>query len=262
MTQGSDLTPTERGILFALMAAGRPLQESADLRQRYRLGMTATHRKRLGALGLIATRKSPFTHKLTEAGWQWVAQEMRRGDVPKGQLGQGALQAVLQGLDSALTTQSIAPEAFFSGAAKIDPAPEPDPAPVITGAAREQKHLENAAWNESEEALAFALQDVPSFQRVLARAHASAEAPTDRALQQVTLASKAVFQNLQIACAKRGLHTAYDPGTEVPFDPVYFDSYDDPKEGETVIVRKPPVVKSHSGKEFVVAKGVAEQREV
>lgn len=262
MTQGSELTPTERGVLFALMAAGRPLQESADLRQRYRLGMTATHRKRLGSLGLIATRKSPFTHKLTEAGWQWVAREMRRGDVPSGQLGQGALQAVLRGLDTALSKQSVAPQAFFAGAAKIASAPEPDPEPIIRGAEREQKHLENAAWNESEEALAFALQDMPSFQRVLARAKSGAQAPTDRALQQVDLASKAVFQNLQIACAKRGLHTAYDPGTEVPFDPVFFDSYDDPKEGETVIVRKPPVVKSHSGKEFVVAKGVAEQREV
>ena len=136
MTQGSELTPTERGVLFALMAAGRPLQESAELRQLYRLGMTATHRKRLGKLGLIATRKSPFTHKLTEAGWQWVTREMQRGDVPNGQLGQGALQAVLRGVDNALSKQSIAPQDFFSGGAHIASTPAPDPEPVIRGAER------------------------------------------------------------------------------------------------------------------------------
>ena len=261
MADRFELTPTERGVLFALMATRAPLRESADLRQRFRLGMTAAHRKRLGKLGLIATRKNPFTHKLTAAGWQWVQTEMQRSDVPAGQLGQGALQAVLRGVNEALSAQSISAEAFFNGSAISQPDAE---AQILepTAADREQQHLESAAWNESEEALAFALQDMPSFERVLKRAEASTQSPADRALQQVRLASKAIFQNLQIACAKRALHTAFDPGAEVPFDPVYFDSYDDPQSGEIVIVRKPPVVKSYSGKEFVVAKGVAEQREV
>jgi len=258
MTDRVDLTPTERGVLFALMAAGAPLRESADLRQRYRLGMTASHRKRLGKFGLIETERAPFTHSLTEAGWGWVRSELQRSDVPAGQLGQGALQAVLHGLHTALRGQDA--KAFFQGSAAPRQASTSSPDPAPDPSAREQKHLENAAWNDSEDALAFALQDMPSFERILKRAEASAQAPTDRALQQVRLASRSIFQNLQIACRKRGLHTAFDPGTEVPFDPVYFDSDDAPAPGETVIVRKPPVVKSYSGKEFVVAKGVAEQR--
>ncbi|MEL6744144.1 MAG: hypothetical protein AAFO68_01565, partial [Pseudomonadota bacterium] len=157
MTTDIELTPTERGVLFALMATGTPLREAADLRQRYRLGMTAIHRRRLNQFGLIKTQKSPFTHSLSELGWRWVEAEMRRPDVPKGQTGQGALQAVIGGLERILSDQGTNPRAFFAGTTPAVPQPEiSETAARISASEREQQHLENAAWNDSEEALAFA----------------------------------------------------------------------------------------------------------
>src|SRR5215467_4641463 len=93
-----DLTPIERGALLALMAAGRPLKESSELKGIYGIGLTKEHRAKLQSIGLIDTVKRPhLAHTLSEKGWLWARDEIA-GPAPKGLMGMGALYAVLGGL--------------------------------------------------------------------------------------------------------------------------------------------------------------------
>lgn len=64
----TSLSSVERSVLIALMAAGKPLRESADLIEKLQIGMKASHRKKLQDLGLIETSSAPLTHSLTDAG--------------------------------------------------------------------------------------------------------------------------------------------------------------------------------------------------
>src|SRR5260370_41777815 len=94
----AELTPVERGALFVLMATGRPLRESADLKTVYGLTLKPSHRTKLQRLGLIKTTKEPFfTHALSEKGWQWAGEQLGASK-PKGQMGMRALYAVVHGL--------------------------------------------------------------------------------------------------------------------------------------------------------------------
>ncbi len=92
------LTPVERGALFVLMAEGRPLKESSELKVIHGIGLRPTHRTKLQRLGLIHTTKKPvFTHALSEKGWLWARDQMTAAK-PKGQIGAGALYSLLHGL--------------------------------------------------------------------------------------------------------------------------------------------------------------------
>src|SRR5258708_8713323 len=94
----AELTAVERGALFVLMATGRPLRESADLKAVYGLALKPSHRTKLQRLGLIETTKEPFfTHVLSQKGWQWTEEQLSAA-WPKGQMGIGPLYALLHGL--------------------------------------------------------------------------------------------------------------------------------------------------------------------
>lgn len=243
------LTPIERGVLVVLMAEARPLKENADLKKTYKLGMTASHRKKLTALKFISTSSSPFEHSLTSEGWDFLMDEMRREDVPSGLMGQGALVGLMRGVANSLEALNVTAEDFFAGRVSQSDTKPVDP---------EAEHFANAAWSNSEEALAFANQDISSFERVLKRFDGSSETALQRSVRQIELAAKAIFQNIRLAADQRSLISAYEVGDEVDFDAALFDSLDGAQPGERVIVRKPPIVKRISGGEVVVAKGVAE----
>ncbi len=107
------LTPVERGVLLALVAEGQPLREAGDLKARFNINMAASHRKNLKALGLINTTPNPFTHELTDQGWNWAASELT-ATVPPGMMGLGPLYALLHGIDRALRARSIDLRTFFT----------------------------------------------------------------------------------------------------------------------------------------------------
>src|SRR5260370_18395429 len=76
------------------MGNGRPLRESCDLKAVYNLVLKPSHRTKLQRLGLIETTEKPFTHVLSNKGWQW-AEEQLSAARPKGQMGMGPLYALL-----------------------------------------------------------------------------------------------------------------------------------------------------------------------
>src|SRR5262249_43247442 len=114
----TELTPVERGALFILMAEGRPLRESADLKGTYGLTLRASHRAKLQHLGLIKTTKKPsLTHVLSEKGWQW-AKDQLISERPKGQMGMGPLYALLSGLRKHIERNNYTLKDLFSDTAK------------------------------------------------------------------------------------------------------------------------------------------------
>ncbi|MCG3777194.1 MAG: hypothetical protein JW395_4070 [Nitrospira sp.] len=242
------LTPVERGVLLALVAEGQPLREAGDLKARFNINMAASHRKNLKALGLINTTPNPFTHELTDQGWNWAASELT-ATVPPGMMGLGPLYALLHGIDRALRARSIDLRTFFTTEVVKPSEPQiPDRSTLIS----------DAAWSASEVALAYAMQDIPSFQRVLQRFDASSPQKQTTSLRQVELAAESIFQNLRLAASKRSLRLSHVRGAEAIFDPVAFDSDDMLSGGEPIKVAKSPVIKTTQGEPIVVAKGVAE----
>jgi hypothetical protein len=233
------LSPIERGIVLALMAAGRPLRELADFRNQYGIRIKPAHRAKLQALGLIETTARPFTHALTVKGWQWAREELEHRP-PEGLMGLGPLYAILNGLHRALNAAQISPQHFFQGE------PEPCRADIV-----------NAAWSEADEALALALQDLPTFERVLARLDASSAGEAAAALKQVKLASELVFQHIRQAAAKRGLTAIHARGEQAAYDPVEFDSDNPISLGAPAAVLKRPIVKRSADGQLVVVRGLA-----
>ena len=151
------LTPVERGALFVLMANGRPLRESADLKAVYGLALKPSHRTKLQRLGLIETTKKPWTHALSQKGWQWTEEQLSAAR-PKGQMGMGPLYALLHGLRRHIERHRCTLRDVFSEAGK-------------TTDIAAQDRIENAAWAEADEALAQALQDMSVFNRALNKLH-------------------------------------------------------------------------------------------
>ena len=87
----ADLTPVERGALLVLMAEGRALKESSELKGVHGIALKPNHRSKLQRLGLIDTIKNPhFVHSLSEKGWQWARDEIG-APKPKGLMGMGAI---------------------------------------------------------------------------------------------------------------------------------------------------------------------------
>jgi hypothetical protein len=245
-----DLTPIERGVLLALMAAARPLRESRDLRSEYGLSIKPAHRTKLQSLGLIETTAQPWTHTLTLQGWHWVTEELQKGP-PKGMMGLGALYAVLNGIGRALTNREESAREFFECLGE---------SPKHTSSRNAaDADISNAAWAEADVALAFALQDLPSFARVTSKYEATAGGDAAAALRQVRLAGESIFQHLRHAASKRGLAANYTRSEQTPFDPVKFECDGPIPVGEVSTVVKSPIEKQAAGGQIVVVRGLAER---
>ncbi|MEQ8559827.1 MAG: hypothetical protein RIB03_16070 [Henriciella sp.] len=249
-----DLTPVERGVLVALMAAGGLLKESAELGGRYQIRMTPAHRKKLAGLGLIKTTRNPFTHQLTDAGWAFLARDFPM-DVPREPMKLGAMNALVEGVLKQAGGDPGALEAFFKGKSGQPKPSEPTQKEAKTPSA--ESDLSDAAWSDSEEALAMALQDMAAFGVRLQAVERSAGETQANPLKQLSLNADAIFQNVRLAARKRGLETDFERGEEIDFDPVYFDCFEELDEGEAAIVMKQPVIK-HTARDqkIVVLRGL------
>lgn len=250
------LNPIERGVLIALMTDGGFLLENADIVQRLQIGMKKSHRTRLKELGLIETREKPFAHKLTDKGWGFVQNEFPT-DVPSSQVKLSALNALFTGVHSALERRNETLKAFFDSGS--EPAPvRPDPETFKPQKTVIEQDAADAAWSDAENALAMSLQDLPTFS--VRSKKLNGELPEDLkfVFEQVELAAEGVFQNVKLVASKRGLQTLYERGEEVGFDADLFDCDEDVDDGETVIVKKQPIVKIKGDNRFVLARGFAE----
>jgi hypothetical protein len=239
------LTPLERGVLLVLMAAGGPLRQNADIIEKYGLSVKASHRAKLTTLGLVrVTTKPKITLELTDEGWAWARQEVLARP-PTGLMGLGTLYAVLNGLGRVLEGKS--PRSFFENT-------------TDNGSERAlDVDIAEAAWSEADETLALAIQDLPTFGRVLAKHRDAASGEMLQSLEQIRLASDLVFQHVRLAAVRRGLEAKYERSQRTSFDPVEFDCYDDDlKEGARVEVLKSPIVKEVAGQAMVVVRGLAE----
>src|SRR5260221_5612824 len=127
------------------MANGRPLRESADLKAVYNLVLKPGHRTKLQRLGLIKTTEKPFTHVLSEKGWQW-AEEQLSAARPKGQMGMGPLYALLHGFHKHIEPHRYTLPDVLSEAGK-------------TTHILAHERLENAASAQAHEAPAHALHE-------------------------------------------------------------------------------------------------------
>lgn len=245
-----DLTPVERGALLALMAAGRPLKESSELKGVHGIALSKEHRTKLQSLGLIDTVKKPhLTHALSEKGWQW-AREQIAAPPPKGLMGMGALYAVLGGLRRYIEQQGYRLEDVF---VKVQP----------NGRDNSRRHIQDAAWSESDEALGQALQDLPVLTRAIdalqqASTKESSAKELSNLIKRTSGAAKLVLQSVRHAGRKRELSLATETGSETTFDPVMHRSDDTPQPGDRVRVRKPPVIRGSANARVVVLLGEVE----
>lgn len=242
----SELTPVERAVLLALMSAGRPLRESADIQAHYGFSVKPAHRAKLKTLGLVETTPGPWTHSLTRKGWDWAKSELESAP-PKGLMGLGPLYAVLNGLHRVLSPKGVTPEQFFQEGA------------IAPKADRLGADLSNAAWSSADETLALALQDIPTFERVLGRYEGALSGEAGAAMKQIRLASELVLQHVRQAASLRGLQAMYAKSEQAVFDPVEFESDDPMSAGAKAAVIKSPIVKSTAaGPPIVVVRGLAE----
>jgi hypothetical protein len=240
----AELTPVERGALFVLMANGRPLRESADLKAVYGLALKPGHRTKLQCLGLIETTKKPWTHTLSQKGWKW-AEEQLSAARPKGQMGMGPLYALLGGLRKHIERHHWTIRDVFSEAGKTTD--------IVA-----QDRIENAAWAEADEALAQALQDMSVFNRALSKLQEAAQDHTSELIKRTAAASNLVLQSVRQAARKRELSFATEEGRETKFDPVMHRSDEDLEIGAAVRIRKAPVIRGPAELGVVVLAGEVE----
>jgi hypothetical protein len=265
LMSATDLTPVERGALFVLMAEGRPLKESSELKEVHGLALKASHRSKLQRLGLIHTTKDPFfTHSLSEKGWQWLKKETS-APKPKGTMGMGALYAVLHGLRRHTERNGFRLEDVFGKTAPTgsEGATEPIGDSAIVkenenASAREglsRQHMHEAAWSEADEALGQALQDIPVFTKAIEALQQASPADLDRLVKRTSAAGKLVMQSVRHAGRKRELELVIEPGIETAFDPALHRSEDAPHPGDRVRIRKPPVMQGPANARIVIIPG-------
>jgi hypothetical protein len=254
----TDLTSAERGVLLALMAAGRPLKEARELRDAYGIRFTETQRTKLQKLGLIETTNRPRTHALSKKGWEWAWNETAQPK-PKGQMGLGALYAVLKGVRRYAEQQGGGLQEIF-GDAPVAKAPASKAAAAKNGAADPaRKHMHEAAWSEADEALGQALQDMAVLTKAI-EALQKAEGPADinRVVKRTSAAAKLVVQSIRHAGRKRELTLLLEPGSETEFDPAIHRSDESAKAGDRVRIRKPPVFRGPESNRVTVLLGEVE----
>jgi hypothetical protein len=209
---GAELKPVERGVLLVLMAEARPLRELADLKAVYGLAIKAHHRTKLQSLGLITTTKTPYTHVLSQKGWQWAEEELS-ATRPKGTMGMGPLYALLRGLQTHIQRHGYTLKDIFSATPN-----------KTGGASTGENNIKNAlaetAWVEADQALARALQQTPALREAIRE-------PTELGLRLRNQIG-AIVQAVRASAAKRELEIEGDPGSETAFDPVKH-AQDDPR---------------------------------
>lgn len=147
----------ERAALLAIMAAGGEIA-NPELSVRAGFTLVGKHRDRLNQLGLVNSRKlgRAFHHELTDRGWRWCAEELSAPCPPRPGSGQGALYAILAGLQRFLdrSTLSLA-DLFGDLPVSVDPAPV-DPTPGSRDTASSAGHAapgatgSDPAWTDSE----------------------------------------------------------------------------------------------------------------
>ena len=246
----AELTPVERSVLVALMAAGGTLKENAELAGRYGLKMTASHRKTLSGLGLVKTTRSPFTHTLTDEGWAFLASEFPL-DVPRDMVKLGGMNALVAGVQRACEANGLSLAGFFAGKAG-------KPAKTKAEKKAPEDAVAEAAWSESEEALAMALQDMTAFAARLERQARAAGDDQAQVFKQLSLNAENVLQSVRQAARKRDLDLAFEPGAEAGYDAAMFDCYEEMDDGEAALVVKQPVIKHTApDQSIVVLRGLA-----
>jgi hypothetical protein len=239
-----ELTLKERGVLLVLMANGRPLRESADLKATYNLALTPAHRAKLKRLGLVETTERPFTHTLTPKGWEWAEKQLS-AESPKGQMGMAPVYAVLHGLRGHIDRHSYSLKEVFSEGGKAN-------------GNRARDSMENAAWAEADKALANALQDISVFTRSMSKLQDAAQGGTAELAKRAVLASKLVLQSVRQAARMRELSFATEEGGETAFDPVMHSSHENLAVGTAVRIRKAPVIRGPAKLGVVVLAGEVE----
>jgi hypothetical protein len=239
-----ELTPVERGVLLVLMASGRPLRESADLKATYNLALTPAHRSKLKRLGLVETTERPFTHTLSLKGWQWATEQLS-AERPQGQMGMGPLYALLHGLRGHIDRHNYSLKEVFSEGGKAN-----------DNVARNS--MENAAWADADKALANALQDMSVFARSINKLQEAAEGSTADLAKRVALASNLVLQSVRQAARMRELSFATEEGGKTTFDPVMHSTHENLAVGAPVRVRKAPVIRGPAKLGVVVLAGEVE----
>ena len=239
-----DLTRVERGVLLVLMAEGRPVKEASELRGIYGIQLTKIHRENLQRLGLIHTKSRPLTHSLSDKGWQWVWEEAATPN-PKGLIGLGAVNAILQGVRRYAELRGIQLEEVFGRAASRK-------------ADMGRQHMHEAAWSEADEALGQALQDLPVLTKALEALQNAVTAEVNAPVKRMSAAAKLVMQSIRQAGRKRELALAVEAGAETNFDPAIHRSEDEARPGDRVRVRKPPVFRGPENNRVVVLLGEVE----
>ncbi len=241
-----ELTPLERGVLLVLMAEGRPLKENAELREIHGISITASHRNKLQRLGLIRTTSTaPLTHSLSKKGWEWARNEMS-APKPKGQMGLGALYAVLHGLGRHIELHGYRLEGVFSETA------DNVPKRGLEGYMRE------AAWSEADEALGQALQDMQVFTKAIEILKGASSAELAAPIKRARLAANLVLQSVRYAAHMRELNLGAEAGTVTTYDPVMHHSDEMLKPGANVRIRKAPVLRGPADASVVVLRGEVE----
>jgi hypothetical protein len=243
----AELTAVERGVLFALMASGRPLRESADLKVNYNLVLKPNHRAKLKRLELVETTEKPFTHSLSPKGWQWLEEQLSVEAPPKGLMGMGPLYALLHGLRRYIERNRCNLKEMFSEGGKSK------------GDVVARESMENAAWAEADEALAKALQDMSVFTRSISKLQDAAQGNISELTKRTASASNLVLQSVRQAARKRELSFATEEGGEAAFDPAMHRSDETLNVGAAVRIRKAPVIRGPAKLGVVVLRGEVEQ---
>jgi hypothetical protein len=192
------LTPVERGTLFILMAEGRPLRESAEIKNTHGLTVRKAHRERLQEYGLIKSSPPPFVHSLTKKGEEWV----------RGQFTSSAMhlktfvpfQAVMAVIARPLVQLGLQLETLFEH--------RKNSSDGLT------QHVATAAWSEADEALGEALQEIPFFYQAIENLKTALGNAHAEQTKQTQLAANLIFQSIRHAARKRELRLGSESGAE------------------------------------------------
>jgi hypothetical protein len=192
---------------------------------------------------LIETSHKPMAHRLSKKGWDWAKAEIA-AEAPKGQMGLGALYAVLHGLKHYLDRSGSELSSVFG-----------DHAPRGNGSA---DHIREAAWSDADEALGQALQDMHLFTKARDRLREAAPENLASAAKRVASAADLVLQPVRLAARRRNLALMSEPGQEAPFNPLAHVSDHPATPGERVRVRKSPVIRGSTESAVIVIRGEVE----
>jgi len=236
-----ELTPVERGVLLILLAEGRPLRESAELKAVHGVALKASHRTKLQRLGLIRSTNNPLTYDLTQKGREWAKEEIGASR-PIGQMGMGPLYSLLGGLRRYIDRHNLElQDVFCNGATK-----GPD------------RIIREAAWSDADEALGQALQDAHALTDAFDQLQRAACEDLSAIVKRTRLATDLVLQSIRQASRERQLSLDSDVGSATTFDPIRYRSDVTLRPGDPIRVRRAAIVRRSNISSVVVLQGEAE----